>query len=86
LYAYLVKPEAEKTDMMHMDLPVLHSLICPEIIGRENHLGNWRMNQEFPLEALADHCEVLTIFESLGEKRGIAKALGLLGGYFIQLR
>jgi len=38
LYAYFAKPEAEKLGMMHMDLSVLHVLICPEIIGREIHL------------------------------------------------
>lgn len=44
-----------------------------------NRLGNWHLNVERPLEALARHQEALKIFQELEDKSGIAETLDLLG-------
>jgi DNA-binding CsgD family transcriptional regulator len=44
-----------------------------------NRLGNWRLNVEHPMEALAHHHEALRIFQELDDKAGIAETLDLLG-------
>ncbi|MFN8558568.1 MAG: AAA family ATPase [Dehalococcoidia bacterium] len=44
-----------------------------------NHIGNWRVNAAHPDEALPLHREALAIFERLGDERGIAATLDLLG-------
>jgi DNA-binding CsgD family transcriptional regulator len=50
------------------------------IIARSlNRLGNWHLNVEHPLEALAHHQEALNIFQELKDEPGIAETLDLLG-------
>jgi predicted ATPase/DNA-binding CsgD family transcriptional regulator len=44
-----------------------------------NRVGNWHLNVEQPREALHYHQEALTIFQQLGDTRGIAETLDLLG-------
>ncbi len=44
-----------------------------------NRLGNWYVNVEQPLEALQFHQEALAIFQRLGDQRGLAQTLDLLG-------
>jgi DNA-binding CsgD family transcriptional regulator len=44
-----------------------------------NRLGNWHLNLEQPLAALGRHREALAIFEGLGDRRGLAETLDLLG-------
>ena len=44
-----------------------------------NRLGNWHLNVERPLEALAHHQEALNIFQGLADQPGIAETLDLLG-------
>jgi DNA-binding CsgD family transcriptional regulator len=52
----------------------------PSIIAHSlNRLGNWHLNVERPLEALAHHQEALNIFQELEDKPGIAETLDLLG-------
>ena len=40
-----------------------------------NRVGNWHMNVEQPFEAIRYHNEALRLFESLGDKHGIASTL-----------
>ncbi len=52
----------------------------PKLIAHSlNRLGNWRVNTEQPRDAIALHREALAILESLGDERGIAETLDLLG-------
>jgi predicted ATPase len=44
-----------------------------------NRLGNWQLNIEHPRDAFTLHQEALGILESLGDERGIAETLDLLG-------
>lgn len=44
-----------------------------------NRLGNWYVNVDQPLEALAHHRQALALVEAAGEPRGIAETLDLLG-------
>ncbi len=44
-----------------------------------NRLGNWYTNVERPLDALHHLHQALTIFQQLGDRRGIAQTLDLLG-------
>src|SRR5260370_1933857 len=44
-----------------------------------NRLGNWHLNVERPLEALAHHQEALNIFQGLEDQPGIGETLDLLG-------
>ncbi len=44
-----------------------------------NRVGNWHLNAERPLEALAHHQEALRFFQELGDRPGIAETLDLLG-------
>ena len=44
-----------------------------------NRVGNWHMNAERPHEAIQYHREALRLFEALGDRRGIASTLDLLG-------
>jgi predicted ATPase/DNA-binding CsgD family transcriptional regulator len=55
-----------------LDDPALHAHSL-------NRIGNWHLNVEHPHEALSYHQEALTIFQGLGDKRGIAETLDLLG-------
>lgn len=49
-------------------------------VGRSlNRMGNWYLNREQPIEARRCHDQALAIFESLGDRRGIAETLDLLG-------
>ncbi len=57
-----------------------HTLGDPSITAHSlNRLGNWHLNVERPLEALAHHQEALRIFQELGDRSGIAETLDLLG-------
>jgi predicted ATPase/class 3 adenylate cyclase len=52
----------------------------PVMIARSlNRLGNWQANCEQPQEAIARHQEALPILEGLGDERGSAETLDLLG-------
>jgi predicted ATPase/DNA-binding XRE family transcriptional regulator len=52
----------------------------PVMIARSlNRLGNWHGNREQSQEAFACHREALRLLEELGDKRGIAETLDLLG-------
>ena len=52
----------------------------PVMIARGlNRLGNWQANSEQPHEAIASHREALHFLEALGDKRGMAETLDLLG-------
>ncbi len=52
----------------------------PRLIAQTlNRVGNWHMNLERPTEALRDHQEALQLFEQLGDERGRAETLDLLG-------
>ena len=44
-----------------------------------NRLGNWHGNAMQPSEAIRDHQEALAIFEKLGDTRGVAQTLDVLG-------
>jgi DNA-binding CsgD family transcriptional regulator/tetratricopeptide (TPR) repeat protein len=44
-----------------------------------NRRGNWLANMVRPSAAVRDHREALAIFEGLGDKRGVAQTLDLLG-------
>lgn len=44
-----------------------------------NRLGNWHLNLDRPLEALAHHQEALGIFQRANDDRGLAETLDLLG-------
>ncbi|HLY32510.1 MAG TPA: tetratricopeptide repeat protein, partial [Ktedonobacterales bacterium] len=44
-----------------------------------NRLGNWYLNVERPLDALAHHQEALSLFQALRDDPGIAETLDLLG-------
>ena len=44
-----------------------------------NRLANWYANREEPAAAFHHHEEALTIFEAIGDRRGIAETLDLLG-------
>ena len=63
-----------------------HAIELARIIGDRstlahslNRLGNWHLNVERPLEALAHHQEALNIFQGLADQPGIAETLDLLG-------
>jgi adenylate cyclase len=43
-----------------------------------NHMGNWHLNIEQPLEALRFHEEALAIFQRLDDRPGVAETLDLL--------
>jgi DNA-binding CsgD family transcriptional regulator len=61
-------------------LELARALGDPAVLAHSlNRVGNWRVNTEQPREALALHREALAIFERLGERRGIAETLDLLG-------
>jgi len=61
-------------------LNLVRTLDDPAAVGYTlNHMGNWRMNQEFPFDALQDHLEALEIFQSLNDQVGIAQSLDFLG-------
>jgi predicted ATPase len=44
-----------------------------------NHIGNWHLNVEQPGQSLRYHEEALAVFQKLGDERGIAETLDLLG-------
>ena len=44
-----------------------------------NHLGNWQLNTEHPLEALQQHEEALVLFEQVNDQPGVADTIDLLG-------
>ena len=44
-----------------------------------NHLGNWHLNAEQPLDALRCHQEALAIFQARSDQHGTAATLDLLG-------
>ncbi len=44
-----------------------------------NRLGNWHLNTEQPVEALHYHRQALQLFESQGDRPGVAATLDLLG-------
>ncbi|GAC1372905.1 MAG: hypothetical protein NVSMB44_40770 [Ktedonobacteraceae bacterium] len=44
-----------------------------------NHMGNWYLNAEQPLEALRYYREALSIFQALRDQRGMAETFDLLG-------
>ena len=44
-----------------------------------NRLGNWHGNAMRTFEAIRDHQEALAIFEKLGDTRGVAQTLDVLG-------
>ena len=44
-----------------------------------NRLGNWSVNTEHPMEGLEHHAEALQLFQELGDRRGLAETLDLLG-------
>ncbi len=49
------------------------------LAGSLNWMGNWYANDENPGEVAAFHQEALAIFEELGDHRGLARTLDLLG-------
>jgi tetratricopeptide (TPR) repeat protein len=52
----------------------------PGILAQSlNRVGNWHMNVEQPLEALAYHRQALSTFRELDDTHGIAQTLDLLG-------
>jgi DNA-binding CsgD family transcriptional regulator len=62
------------------DFELARALGDPSMIARSlNRLGNWHLNVERPLEALAHHQEALRIFQELDDRSGIAETLDLLG-------
>jgi predicted ATPase/class 3 adenylate cyclase len=61
-------------------LAVARETSDPVMIARSlNRLGNWQANREHPQEAIARHQEALRILEGLGDERGSAETLDLLG-------
>jgi tetratricopeptide (TPR) repeat protein len=47
-----------------------------------NRLGNWRINNQHPVEAVRDHEQALSIFRRLDDKRGTAESLDFLSMAF----
>jgi predicted ATPase/transcriptional regulator with XRE-family HTH domain len=61
-------------------LDVARDLEDPLTLARSlNRLGNWRLNQEEPREAIARHREALEILEEFEDQRGQAETVDLLG-------
>ncbi|NJN81649.1 MAG: hypothetical protein HC802_04730 [Caldilineaceae bacterium] len=61
-------------------LAVARQLDEPALLGASlNRIGNWRLNMEQPMAALALHNEALAIFTELGDAAGLALTHDLLG-------
>jgi DNA-binding CsgD family transcriptional regulator len=61
-------------------LELAQAMDNPAALGRSlNRLANWHVNVEQPLVGQRHHTEALAIFEGLGDQRGIAETLDLLG-------
>jgi DNA-binding CsgD family transcriptional regulator/tetratricopeptide (TPR) repeat protein len=61
-------------------LDLARSLDDPRLIAETlNRVGNWHMNRDELAEALSCHKQALELFERLGDERGRAETLDLLG-------
>jgi DNA-binding SARP family transcriptional activator len=61
-------------------LELAHRTDDPAILAESlNWMGNWHLNQESPLPAVAHHEQALETFQQLGDSRGMASTLDLLG-------
>ncbi|HEY3062410.1 MAG TPA: BREX system ATP-binding domain-containing protein [Chloroflexota bacterium] len=61
-------------------LELARSIGDPRLVAQTlNRVGNWHLNVEHLAEAQRDHQEALRLFEQLGDERGRAETLDLLG-------
>ena len=71
---------AQAEPWFRLALVLAKALDDPVLQARSlNRLGNWHLNGEQPQEAFRAHQEALALFERLGNARGIAETLDLLG-------
>src|SRR5919197_4339301 len=70
----------ERTGAYFRDaLELARAVRDPALVAHSlNRIGNWHLNLDEPLPALAHQREALRTFESLDDARGVAETLGLL--------
>ena len=71
---------ARTGDYFRLALDLAQTLDEPAMRAHSlNRVGNWHVNVEDPLEGRRYHERALTIFRELGDQRGMAETLDLLG-------